>query len=127
MIVSYWECLTHECGSTNFNNLSRHYWSVCDIRKRTRSQKVNGRTWHNNKIGGLNGDVSRKFYKDWDKLPDNSALTTREIAAALTKRLPDGTITYSCAKQKMKRLEAKGLVQRSVVRGLIHWLKVLKE
>lgn len=61
--MNYWECLTHACGSTNFNNLSRHEWEDCDIRKR--SGKLLQNTWHNDKIGGLNGDISRKFYPSW--------------------------------------------------------------
>jgi len=64
--MRYWECLTHECGSTRFNNLTRHVWDVCVIRKR--EGKPDKRTWHNPEIGGLNGDVSRKFYKDWEEL-----------------------------------------------------------
>jgi len=66
MISSYWECKTHECGSTKFNNLSRHEWEACTIVKKNGEPPKN--TWHNSTIGGLNGDVSRKFYKDWDKL-----------------------------------------------------------
>ena len=62
----YWECLTHGCGSTNFNNLTRHEWEECDIRKKNGQPEIN--TWHDEEKGGLNGDVSRKFYKDWDKL-----------------------------------------------------------
>lgn len=65
MKVSYWECLTHECGSTRFNNLSRHQWEVCDVRKKSGKPPKN--TWHNEEIGGKNGDVSRKFYKEWDR------------------------------------------------------------
>jgi len=66
MKVAYWECLTHECGSTKFNNLARHSWDACSIQKKVGQLQKN--TWHNATIGGLNGDVSRKFYKDWDKL-----------------------------------------------------------
>lgn len=63
--MNYWECLTHECGSTNFNNLMRHEWEVCDIVKKSGTPK--SKTWHNAEKGGLNGDISRKFYRDWDK------------------------------------------------------------
>lgn len=66
MTVSYWECDVHKCGSTNFNNLSRHAWDDCDIQKK--EGKVISNTWHNTDIGGLNGDVSRKFYREWDRL-----------------------------------------------------------
>lgn len=64
--MSFWECLTHKCGSSKFNNLSRHEMPSCDIRKRTGIHIPS--TWCDEKIGGLNGDVSRKFYKEWDKL-----------------------------------------------------------
>jgi len=65
MKVAYWECKTHECGSTKFTNLSRHAWDGCDIVKKTGIPPTN--TWHNEGLGGFNGDVSRKFYRDWDK------------------------------------------------------------
>jgi len=53
------------------------------------------------------------------------ALTTREVAEKLTASLPEGykKITYSCAKQKLIRLEAKDLVKRKKVDGIIHWIK----
>lgn len=63
-MIPYWECKTHECGSTKFNNLSRHEWEACDIQKKSGNPPSN--TWHNDRLGGLNGDISRKFYKDWD-------------------------------------------------------------
>ena len=65
MKVAYWECLTHECGSTKFNNLTRHAWEACNISKKMGQCRTS--TWHNKSIGGLNGDVSRKFYREWDK------------------------------------------------------------
>ena len=58
---SYWWCETHECGSFNFNSLSRHEMPFCDIHKDIRYLHK-PRT-----IGGHHGDVSRKYYKDWDK------------------------------------------------------------
>ncbi len=64
--MNFWVCLTHECGSCNFNNLSRHEWEACDIRKKTGRPPSN--TWHDPRKGGLNGDVSRKFYPDWERL-----------------------------------------------------------
>ena len=66
MKVHYWECLTHKCGSSKFNTLGRHAWSVCDIKKSY--GKLEKNTWNDKQFGGLNGDLSRKFYKDWDKL-----------------------------------------------------------
>jgi hypothetical protein len=53
----------------------------------------------------------------------NMAMNTHEMAQALTKTLPEGEITYACAKQKLVRLEKKGLVKRSKVKGLNYWLK----
>ena len=38
----------------------------CEITKGYTRPNGN-KTWHNPEIGGLNGDISRKFYKDWDK------------------------------------------------------------
>lgn len=64
-MIPYWECLTHGCGSTKFNNLSRHAWGACTIVKKV--GKLQKNTWHDSSIGGLNGDVSRKFYRDWDR------------------------------------------------------------
>ena len=61
MKFSYWWCEKHQCGSFNFNNLSRHEMPFCDIRKDVRYLHK-PRT-----IGGHNGDVSRKYYKDWDE------------------------------------------------------------
>lgn len=62
----FWSCSIHECGSFKFNNLSRHTMPWCLIEKGF--THVNShKTWHNPEIGGLNGDISRKFYKDWDK------------------------------------------------------------
>jgi hypothetical protein len=54
----------------------------------------------------------------------NNAMTTKEIAAELNKLLPSEykKISYSCAKQKMVRLESKGYVSRIKISGLIHWL-----
>mgnify|MGYP006871746502 CR=1 FL=1 len=63
-MMSYWECSVHQCGSTRFNNLSRHEMPWCDIVKRTGIPLQN--TWHDEMKGGLNGDLSRKFYRDWD-------------------------------------------------------------
>lgn len=51
------------------------------------------------------------------------AMSTLEVAEALTRHLPEGEITYACAKQKLVRLEKKGLVQRSKFKGLNYWLK----
>lgn len=55
----------------------------------------------------------------------NNAMTTQEIADKLSSYFPEGypKMTYSCAKQKMIRLEKKGLVTRTKVKGLIHWIK----
>lgn len=53
-----------------------------------------------------------------------NAMTTKEVAAELNKLLPPEykKISYSCAKQKMVRLEKKGYVSRIKISGLIHWL-----
>lgn len=51
------------------------------------------------------------------------ALTTQEMSEALTATLPDGKVTYACAKQKLVRLQKKGLVTRSKFKGLNYWLK----
>lgn len=63
-MIVYWECSTHKCGSCNFNNLSRHEMPWCHIEKKEGNPK--NKTWHEEKHGGLNGDISRKFYKDWE-------------------------------------------------------------
>ena len=72
-----------------------------------------------NKIGILPDDEKTPL----DILGLN-AMTTQEIADKLTGYLPKGNdpISYSCAKQKMIRLERKSLVNRIRVKGLIHWL-----
>lgn len=58
-------------------------------------------------------------------LGDN-AMTTREIADKLSSYFPKDypKMTYSCAKQKMIRLEMKGHVDRRKVKGLIHWMLI---
>jgi len=66
MKFHYWKCITHECGSFKFNNLNRHSMPWCEIQDGY-SLLNDHNTWHNEKIGGLNGDVSRKFYPDWDR------------------------------------------------------------
>ncbi len=55
-----------------------------------------------------------------------NALSTKEIADKLNECLPEGykKITYSCAKQKMIRLERKEEVERRKVDGIIHWIKI---
>lgn len=55
----------------------------------------------------------------------NNAMTTQEIADKLSSYFPPGQpkMTYSCAKQKMIRLEKKDEVSRIKVKGLIHWTK----
>lgn len=60
-----------------------------------------------------------------DVLGDN-AMTSQEVADALNAKATEGSIniSYSCAKQRLVRLEAKGLVERKKFKGLIHWLKV---
>jgi len=58
---AYWWCELHQCGSFSFNNLSRHEMPFCDIQK-------DYRYLHKpSTIGGYKGDVSRKYYKDWDE------------------------------------------------------------
>ncbi len=54
----------------------------------------------------------------------SNAMSTREIMIALNNSLPDGykKITFSCAKQKMRRLEQKGKVSRKKVDALIYWI-----
>ncbi len=53
-----------------------------------------------------------------------SAMTTREIMIGLNQSLPEGykQITFSCAKQKMRRLEQKGRVSRKKIDALIYWI-----
>ena len=55
-----------------------------------------------------------------------NAMTSQEVADALNARSTEAStkVSYSCAKQKLVRLEAKGLVERRKFKGLIHWLKV---
>lgn len=57
---------------------------------------------------------------------NKNAMTTQQIADKLTELLPSGNknISYSCAKQKMVRLEAKGLVERRKIDGIIYWAKI---
>jgi len=78
--------------------------------------------------------ISReKFNKiglDEDKSPidilGDNAMSTREIMTSINDSLPEGykKITFSCAKQKMRRLEKKGLVSRKKVDALIYWIVV---
>ena len=53
-----------------------------------------------------------------------NAMTTREIMTALNASLPEGykQVTFSCAKQKMRRLEKKGIVSRKKIDALIYWI-----
>ena len=52
-----------------------------------------------------------------------NAMSTQEIADKLSSYFPKGytKMTYSCAKQKMIRLEKKDYVYRIRVEGLLHW------
>ena len=53
-----WKCLTHACGSYNFNNLNRHEMHDCKVIREETVGIVKPKTY-----GGHNGDVSRKWYK----------------------------------------------------------------
>lgn len=58
--VLFWECKFHKCGSCNFNNLVKHETPWCEIVTKSATKPFKPRTW-----GGFNGDVSRKYLKDW--------------------------------------------------------------
>jgi len=72
-----------------------------------------------NKLGLNSNDE-----KDPIDVLGQNAMTTREIMTALNQSLPEGykQITFSCAKQKMRRLEKKGRVSRKKVDALIYWI-----
>ena len=66
MKYTYWSCKLHECGSFKFNHVMRPEMPWCEIVKGYTRPNGN-KTWYNPEIGGLNGDISRKFFPDWDK------------------------------------------------------------
>lgn len=53
----------------------------------------------------------------------NNAMTSRDIADKISSYYPEGypKMTYSCARQKLIRLEKKGEITRTKFEGLIHW------
>lgn len=74
-----------------------------------------------------NNGISPEDEKTPLDIMGDMALSTKEIAIKLSDTLPEGeNITYSCAKQKMIRLERKGFVSRRKIKGLIHWLVLQK-
>ena len=60
-IFSRWTCTTHKCGSYNYNMLLRHETPWCKIGEQSTIGIVKPKTY-----GGYNGDLSRKFLKDWN-------------------------------------------------------------
>ena len=55
-----WKCKIHNCSSYNFNSLGRHETPWCIIEKFVTVGVIKPKT-----TGGYNGDLSRKFLKDW--------------------------------------------------------------
>lgn len=78
-IFTRWRCLTHNCGSYNFNNLNRHETSTCDIISEQTVGVIKPKTF-----GGYNGDLSRKFLKDW-----NENLRLKQIEAHQLQKWTD--------------------------------------
>lgn len=60
-VFNRWTCVTHSCGSYNPSNLGRHEIPSCEIVYTETVGVVKPKTW-----GGFNGDVSRKFLKEWN-------------------------------------------------------------
>ena len=60
-IFPRWRCNVHKCGSYNFNMLIRHETPWCEISTEHTVGVVKPKTF-----GGYNGDLSRKFLKDWN-------------------------------------------------------------
>ena len=59
-MFSRWRCLTHYCGSYNFNQLGRHSINGCDIVKENTVGIIKPKTY-----GGFNGDLGRGFIKEY--------------------------------------------------------------
>lgn len=62
-----WNCLTHQCGSYNFNMLGRHEMPWCNIILQETNGIIKPKTFSNPDIGGCNGNISRHYYPDWQE------------------------------------------------------------
>jgi hypothetical protein len=55
-----WRCITHECGSYNFNTLLRHEINSCNIVIERTCGIIKPKTF-----GGYNGDLSRGYIPEY--------------------------------------------------------------
>jgi len=58
-VFNRWRCITHDCGSYNFNQLVRHEIPTCDITTEETVGVIKPKTF-----GGKNGDLGRAFIPD---------------------------------------------------------------
>lgn len=75
-IWNRWVCNTHKCGSYNYNMLIRHETPWCEIVDQETVGIVKPKSF-----GGHNGDLSRKWLKDW-----NDYFTQAARRLAMVKR-----------------------------------------
>ena len=69
-----WKCLTHDCGSYNFNMLTRHEMPWCDITKEYTIGIIKPNTF-----GGHKGNVGRHYFKDWHEFVNRHDTNIKEI------------------------------------------------
>lgn len=80
-----WHCLTHNCGSYNFNRLGKHEMPWCDIVKEETVGILYPKTF-----GGVNGNVGRHYFRDWQEYARREDMQVHYIKAwqTFTKRIP---------------------------------------
>ncbi len=58
-------CTVHKCSSYNPNLMARHEMPWCDIVAIETVGITKPKTKYDESLGGLNGNISRHYYKDW--------------------------------------------------------------
>ena len=69
-----WICLTHDCGSYNFNTLGRHEMPWCDIVKEHTIGIIKPKTF-----GGFHGDLGRNNFRDWHEYSNRHNINKKTI------------------------------------------------
>jgi len=106
-----WVCLIHNCGSYNFNTLSRHEMPWCEIVKETTVGIIKPKTF-----GGVNGNITRHYFRDWQEQAKRTDMEKYAISAwkkFTSKRHPEKVFTGK--KHTDRKVKNRG----HFVRGLV--------
>ena len=58
-------CTVHRCSTYNPNQMGAHEMPWCDIVSIETAGIQKPKTQYDEKLGGLNGNIGRHYYKDW--------------------------------------------------------------